>query len=34
MTYVSSSGLNNLGGDGMQPSDRRRHRYGETGKAG
>ena len=34
MSYVSSKGLNNLGGDGMQPSDRRRHRYGETGKAG
>ena len=34
MPYVSSSGLNNLGGDGMLPSDRRRHRYGETGKAG
>ncbi len=26
--------MNNLGGDGMMPSDRRRHRYGETGKAG
>jgi hypothetical protein len=35
MTFVSSSGgVNNLGGDGMMPSDRRRHRYGETGKAG
>jgi hypothetical protein len=35
MTFVSSSGgVNNLGGDGMQPSDRRRHKYGETGKAG
>lgn len=39
MTSISSGGggtgaANNLGGDGMQPSDRRRHRYGETGKAG
>lgn len=39
MTSISSGGAgagaaNNLGGDGMQPSNRRRHRYGETGKAG
>lgn len=34
MTSMNRGGLNNLGGDGMRPSARRRHRYGETGKAG
>lgn len=33
-TGAGSGAANNRGGDGMQPSDRRRHRYGETGKAG
>jgi hypothetical protein len=34
MTYVSGSSLNNLGGDGMQPSNRRRSQFKATGKAG